>query len=308
MKTAVLGAGALGSVIGGMMAAAGRDVTLWDLHEAHLAAIRENGLRLDGPSGSQVVHLPAIRPDQVTETPDLIILLTKTIHTDAALSGVEQHIAGGARVLTLQNGLGNAHRVAERVPEDQVLYGCTLMPGRFIAPGHVASQGQGFVVFRALTENGAEFAETASFASPDIDFECSPKTDQIIWQKAAFNCAMNACSALTGATVGQLNAPDIVPQLRAVSSEVVAVAQAMGVTAKLDEVVGQLEHALEHHTEHKPSMLQDIEAGRPTEINSLCREVARLAEQQNVPAPLNAILAALVDLQSRVTRQHASTT
>lgn len=308
MKTAILGAGALGSVIGGLMAAAGRDVSLWDLNETHLDAICEKGLRLESASGTQIVHLPAMRPDQASETPDLIILLTKTIHTDAALDGVERHIAAGARVLTLQNGLGNAERVVKQVPEDQVLYGCTMMPGRFIAPGHVASQGQGFVVFRALTDDGAAFAEAAGFSAPEISFECSAKTDQIIWQKAAFNCAMNACSALTGATVGQLNVPEMVVQLRKISSEVVTLAQTLGVTVKLDEVVEQINHALEHHTEHKPSMLQDIEAGRPTEISSLCGEVARLAEQHNVHAPLNAVLAPLIDLRSRVTDQLASTT
>ncbi|MEM1298062.1 MAG: 2-dehydropantoate 2-reductase [Pseudomonadota bacterium] len=143
MRTAILGAGALGSVIGGFLARGGRDVALWDINAEHLAAIQSNGLILDGPDGREVIRLPALRPDEATETPDLIVLLTKTTHTAAALEGIAGHIAAGAYVLTLQNGLGNAERIARHVPRTHVLYGCTLMPGRMVVPGHVATQGKG---------------------------------------------------------------------------------------------------------------------------------------------------------------------
>lgn len=299
MKTVVLGAGALGSVIGGLLAVAGKDVALWDVNNTHVDAIRSKGLRIDGPNGTEVLQLPAIRPEEAVETPDLIILLTKTIHTEAALAGVQKHIDAGSHVLSLQNGLGNAERIADIVPRDRVLYGCTMMPGRFIGPGQVASQGKGYAVFKSLTESGRAFAKSVEVKTDMITLEATEKTDKIIWQKAAFNCAMNASCALTGARVGALSEPDIVDLLTEVSREAVAVANALGVAASHSQVIDQIKHALEHHTEHKPSMLQDIETGRPTEIDSLCGEVSRLAEQNNLSAPLNTALASMIRLRSR---------
>ena len=299
MRIAILGAGALGSVLGGLLARVGKEVSLWDVNDAHIAAIRVGGLRLDGPAGSDVIEIPALRPEEAHETPDLIILLTKTLQTQAALSGIARHIAAGAHVLTLQNGLGTAERVAEMVPPARVLYGCTLMPGRFIAPGHVASQGKGYAVYRALAAEGEAFAARAEVTVEGLSLEHSPETDQVIWQKAAFNCAMNACSALTGARVGQLEmGAGMRDLLHAVSDEVVDLALSKGVTVDRSEVRDQIAHALVHHTDHKPSMLQDIEAGRQTEIASLCGEVARQAEITGLPAPLNTALASLVSLKS----------
>ncbi|MEM7061489.1 MAG: ketopantoate reductase family protein [Pseudomonadota bacterium] len=299
MRTAILGAGALGSVIGALLARGGRDVALWDIDDQHLTAVNANGLILDGPDGRDVVRMPALRPEHATETPDLIILLTKTTHTETALDGVAKHIDAGAHVLTLQNGLGNAERVAQKVPKAQVLYGCTLMPGRFIAPGHVATQGDGFAVFRPLLPEGTAFAECVAANVKDLALTLSDGTDIIIWQKAAFNCAMNACAALTGARVGELgDRPDMQDLLHGVAAEVTAVARAREVPVDDADVRDQIAHALAHHTEHKPSMLQDLEAGRTTEIDSLCAEVSRQAGAVGVPAPLNEALAALVTLRS----------
>lgn len=308
MRIAILGAGALGSVMGGLLSAAGKDVELWDLNKAHLNAINKNGLRIDGPNGTQTVRVPALLPEEAKVTPELIILLTKTIHSGMALSSVRHHVDAGAHVLTLQNGIGNAERIAEFVPEDKVFYGCTMMPGRFIAPGHVASQGDGFAVFKALHSSGRAFAETLAFESDLLNLQLTEETDQIIWQKAAFNCAMNAVCGLSGARVGELSGADVLPMLKNVSAEVVNVAQAIGINADHASVVSQIEFAIAHHTEHKPSMLQDIEAGRTTEIESLCGEVSRLARKNGVAAPLNDALAVLVRLKSQINSKETEVT
>ncbi|MEO1399420.1 MAG: ketopantoate reductase C-terminal domain-containing protein, partial [Pseudomonadota bacterium] len=184
-------------------------------------------------------------------------------------------------------------------PAAQVLFGCTMMPGRMIAPGHVATQGNGAAVFRGFTDVATDFANSAEINAGVFTLRHSEETDQIIWQKAAFNCAMNACAALTGARVGELvNGEGMKSLLFAVSAEVVALANSRGVAVDAIAVREQIEHALAHHTEHKPSMLQDIEAGRETEIESLSGEVARLADGAGVAAPLNTALAALVRQKS----------
>lgn len=306
MKAAILGAGALGSVIGGLMALAGNDIELWDLNDEHIEAINKSGLRLEGPKGELIVPVKAMRPEASEKTPELIILLTKTIHTETALKGVQRHIDAGAHFLTMQNGLGNAEKLSEFVPKDKVLYGCTMMPGRLIAPGHVASQGNGKTVFKALTQNGRDFAEKTAFASDLFTLQYCQETDQVIWQKAAFNCALNTICALTNARVGELDTSATIAMAITISAEVLNVAKAVGVSTDHQAVTTQIEHAIAHHTLHKPSMLQDIEAGRQTEIDSLCGYVGQVAKANEVATPLNNMLLELIKLKTEVAQNRDS--
>lgn len=302
MKIAVLGAGALGSVMGGLLHKAGQEVELWDVNAAHVEAINQYGLHLVGPWGDEYLDIKACHPEKTEFVPELIILLTKTLHTEAALAGVQAHIQAGAMVLTLQNGLGNVERLQAVMPADQILYGCTMMPARFEGLGHVSSQGNGAAVFKALTSRGQAFAERLAIQADDLQMRCTDDTDCLIWQKAAFNCAMNASAALTGAMVGQLATPNMKQVIYAVALEVVNLAQAKGIAADYGQVQEQINRALELHTEHKPSMLQDMEAGRETEIESLCAEVSRQGPEHAVGVPLNTTLAALIQLKQSLNK------
>jgi 2-dehydropantoate 2-reductase len=290
----------LGSVFGGLLARAGLDVQLLDVDADHIAAINRDGLRLDGPDGTHIVRLPASRPEQCTGPVDLILLLTKTMHTRPALQSVDPLIAGGAHVLTLQNGLGNGERVGRQVPRDRVLYGCTMRPGILHGPGHVETQPGGRSTFKPLIEAGMAFAEQTAETLAEVDFHLDPDADRTIWQKAAFNCAMNSICALTGARVGIMaEAADAIALGKRTADEVVAVARASGIALDAAAVHQQMDHALAQHQHHRPSMLQDLDAGRPTEIESLCGEVVQQAERLGVAVPINAALASLVRLKER---------
>ena len=301
MKIGILGSGALGSAVGGSLALAGNDVELWDINEAHMRAVNDNGLKFDAVDGNHVIPLFACRPEE-GHAQDLIILMTKTCDSDAALTSARRHIEAGAMVMSAQNGLGNEVRLAAHVPQEQLLYGCTMMPARFLDYGHVASQAVGRIVFGAKNEvalqKAAQFAQT----SAHFTLEFAPdRADTVIWQKAAFNCGMNAVNALTGGRVKSMaNNQDARDLVQAVASEVVAVARAGGVSAEYQPVFDHLANSMAKHGEHKASMLQDIEGRRPTEIDSLCAEVARQGEDLGVPTPLNKTLATLVTLKSDV--------
>jgi 2-dehydropantoate 2-reductase len=300
MKIAILGAGALGSVFGGLLSRAGLDVRLLDVNDEHIAAIDRCGLRLDLPEGTSTLRIPAGRPEDCAAPIDLIILLTKTIHTEVALASVPHLIASGAHVLTIQNGLGNAERVARQVPRDRVLYGCTMAPGIFHGPGHVETQSGRATSFKPLTEAGMPFAREVAQVLADVEFSLDPDADRVIWRKVAFNCAMNAISGLTGAGVGLMaEGEDVVGLARRSADAVVAVAGASGIEIEAAAVHRQMDDSLAHHRSHRPSMLQDMEAGRPTEIESLCGEVARQAARLGIAAPINGALATLVRLKER---------
>jgi len=300
MKIAILGAGALGSVIGGLMAEQGIDVCLLDVNQAHIDAVNRSGLQLDTPQGTRRITIRAMRPEQCPGDVELIILLTKIFHTEPALAAVQPVIDAGARVLTIQNGLGNAERVARRVPEAQILMGSTMIPGGYLGPGHVSSAAQSWTVFKPMLDSQDAEAKAITKVLAPVGFKYSADAEAQIWQKAAFNCAMNATCGLIGARVAAISAdPQGKGLVRAIADEVIAVAQAKGLAVERDAVYQHLDVALAEHTAHKPSMLQDLEAGRETEIEALCGEVARQAAALKLAAPLNTALATLIGMKSR---------
>ncbi len=283
---------------GGTLATSGIGTCLLDVNRAHVDAVNASGLRLGLPSGSSRLHTPATAPEACPPDIGLIILLTKSFHTEAALRAVQHAVDAGACVLTLQNGLGNADRVARQVPRAQVFHGATLIPAGFVAPGHVRSPGQGWTVFKPLDDGSIPRARNISGMLEGADIRYSPTADVTIWEKAAFNCAMNATCGLSGGPVGVISRDEAgAERARGVTGEVIGLAGAHGTPADENAVWAHIEEALARHQQHKPSMLQDIEAGRETEIETLCGEVARQAREIGVEAPLNRALHTLVRMK-----------
>lgn len=300
MNIAILGAGAMGSLFGGLLAEAGQDVILLDINDAHLNAIRDHGLGLHTDSGDRRIRqLTAIRPEQADKSPDLLIVFTKTLHTEAALSGVRRLLSPQTLVLTLQNGLGNIEAVGRHVRQDRILIGMTTWPADLVGPGQVRSHGQGLVRIMPVEipqqKAAAQVAGILSLAG--LRCEVDPQAWAAIWEKVAFNAALNSLCAVTGCTVGQLNAvPDGLTLARAVVTEVIATAQSAGVNADAAHCMASVTDALAKHKAHKPSMLQDVLAGRQTEIESINGEVVARAHRAGIAVPHTEMLLGLVRL------------
>lgn len=300
MNITILGAGAMGSLFGGLLAEAGQHVVLLDINDAHLNAIRDNGLRLHTDSADRkVTRLAAIRPEQANEPPDLLIVFTKTLHTEAALASVRRLLAPETRVLTLQNGLGNVEAVSRYVRQDRILIGMTTWPADLGGPGQVRSHGQGLVRIMPVDiqqqKAAGQVADVLNLAG--LRCEVDPQAWAAIWEKVAFNAALNSLCAVTGCTVGQLNAvPDGLAMARAVVTEVIATAQSAGVDADAAHCMASVADALANHKAHKPSMLQDVLAGRQTEIASINGEVVARAHRAGIAVPHTEMLLGLVRL------------
>lgn len=290
----------MGSLFGGLLAETGHTVTLIDINDAHLDAIRQRGLRLDTGGGNrQVTTLLPTRPEAATEAPDLLILFTKTMHTAAALRGVAHLLAVHTQVLSLQNGLGNLETIARFVAPERILIGVTTWPADMVGAGHVHSHGEGSI--RLMTADGVDRpalgACVAALNGAGLRCQADPQVWAAIWQKVAFNTALNSLCAVTRCTVDQL---DAIPEGRALAlrivSEVIAVARANGVAADLDTTCGTVVHAITHHHGHKPSMLQDVLAGRRTEVDSINGAVVAAAEKAGIATPCTQTLLTLVRL------------
>lgn len=302
LRIAILGSGAMGSLFGGCLAEGGAEVTLFDVNEAHLDAIRREGLRLVTDQGDRRFRLPVGYPSKEMPAPDLLMVFTKTMHTRSALSAATHLIGPHTILLSLQNGLGNAEILEEFAPPARIMLGVTTYPADLHGPGHVSSHGDGEVRFMSADGQRHHALErlTAAFTAGGMTARMDPQVRVAIWQKVAFNAALNSICATTGATVGDVGAcPEGRALVRTVVDEVVSVALAKGVTADADAVHRATEHAMDTHLTHRPSMLQDVLAGRPTEIASINGAVVQEAEQQGVSVPATLALLHLVRIIER---------
>ncbi|WP_395700768.1 ketopantoate reductase family protein [Aquabacterium sp.] len=306
MRVTVLGAGAMGSLFGGLLAERGHAVELLDVNAAHIARVQAEGLTLDTErQGRRVVRVPITRPDAASQRPECLILFTKTLHTEKALEAARGALQADTLVLTLQNGLGNAGKLSQFVAPDRIAVGVTTVPADMVEPGHVHSHGEGHIRMMMAGGMHSERLGTLAQALTDVGLTATvdPTVQAAIWQKVAFNAALNTVCGVANCTVGDVGRSAAARQLaHRIAAEVLAVAEADGQRIDLVGVHATLDHALDHHLAHKPSMLQDLLAGRPTEIDAINGEVLRVARRLAIPAPCTEALDALVRLREGLVR------
>jgi len=296
----IVGAGAMGSFFGGLLAESGNDVTLIDVNDAHIGAISANGLRLETDNGDrQVRSLRVCRPEGASDLPQLLVVFTKTLHTAAALSGVRHLIGPDVHVLSLQNGLGNVEKITEFVSPERILIGVTTWPADMVAPGHVHSHGKGVV--RLMAADGVSrpivWQVTETLSAAGLACTSDSTVWAAIWEKVAFNAALNSICAVSGCTVDQLG---LVPDGKRLADEVVvevlSVAQRLGIEVNVAKCKATVAGAIAQHKGHKPSMLQDVLAGRRTEIEAINGAAVAAAERVNLKLPTTETLLSLVRL------------
>jgi 2-dehydropantoate 2-reductase len=300
VKIAVVGAGAMGSLFGGLLAENGHAVTLIDVNAAHLEAIQSHGLRLHTDQGHHHIRtLRACLPSQADESPDLLLVFTKTMHTASALAGVAHLIGPDTHVLSLQNGLGNVDVIQRQVARDRILIGVTTWPADLAGPGHVHSHGQGAVRLMSADGQMRPMLSEVVHALQGAGLACTADGAvwTSIWEKVAFNAALNSICAVSNCTVDQLGVIDDGRDLAfAVVEEVLVVAQAQGIAVDRDACVARVADAISRHVGHKPSMLQDILAGRKTEIEAINGAVVAAAADLGIPVPCTRTLLQIVRL------------
>jgi 2-dehydropantoate 2-reductase len=300
MKITIVGAGAMGSLFGGLLAESGSDVTLIDVNDAHIGAIRADGLHLATDSGERWVNaLRICRPEEATDMPDLLIVFTKTLHTGAALSGVKHLIGSEVHVLSLQNGLGNVEKIGEFAAPERILVGVTTWPADMVSPGYVHSHGQGVVRLMAADGNARPIVSSVSETLSRAGLQCTSDATvwAAIWEKVAFNAALNSICAVSGCTVDQLGlVPDGGHLADTVVMEVLSVAQRLGIDVNPAKCKANVAVAIAQHKGHKPSMLQDILAGRRTEIEAINGAVVATAGRFDMRLPTTETLLSLVRL------------
>ena len=300
MRVVVLGAGSLGSLVGGLLATTDADVTLLGHEGEHVEAVRENGLRLirpDSEGTDLLVDVPTATDTAVAGGADLLVVCVKSYDTDDAMAGVATHL-GDADVLTLQNGLGNAEAIAAHVPQERVIAGTTTHGAVVESPGVVRHAGRGDTTLgRCFAPNDDRVRDAARLLTDAaIETTVTDDPEAAVWAKVLVNAGINAASALArvpnGALVGHESGERLLE--RAVR-EGVRVARAEGVDVPGD-CVERARGVAERTASNRSSMRQDVEAGKRTEVEALNGALARRAADHGVEAPVNETLADLVRL------------
>lgn len=296
-RVAVVGAGAVGCYFGGMLARAGASVVL--IGRAALAdAVRRGGLFLDCLTFQERLSAEVSTEMSAARGAELVLFCVKTLDTESAAKELVPHLAPGAVVLSLQNGVDNAERI-RAATGIEALSAAVYVAASAPEPGRVKHVGRGDLVIGPPSEATRRIA--AWFECAGVPCRVTDNIAGELWTKLVWNCAGNAISALGRVTYGQIVAnAEALRIVEAVVLETLAVARAAGIQpAGLDNpraaVAGALK-LLRQLGRAASSTAQDLARGKRTEIDALNGYVARRGAELGVPTPVSHTLFALVNL------------
>jgi|SRR6185295_3282801 len=296
MRIAILGAGGVGSYYGGLLARARHEVAML-ARGAHLAALRERGLEVRTPEGTFTVQVEASAEPRQLGAAELAVVAVKSYSLPEIAPAAKLLAEAGAAVLPLLNGVEAADRlVASGVPDEQVLGGLTEISAVRVGPG-VVERRSAFqrVVVGERAGGISERAEriAAAFREAGVDARASADITADLWRKLAFIATMAAACGLARASVGPVRrAPLGRLLIERALREVLAVARARGVALTGNEEAEILRFVDSLPDAIKPSLLLDLESGRPTEIEDLSGAVSRLGREAGVETPVHDVATA----------------
>ena len=294
----VMGAGAVGSYYGALLARAGHDVTLIARGE-HLTELERAGrVTVREPDGNTWSAPVRAFPRPGPPAPDLVIVTVKSHHTVDAATGLRDCVAASTAVLSLQNGVENVARLNEVLGRDDVLGGQAFVGLRITTPGVVDHQAEGRVGFGDPRAPDGDLARrVAGIVGSAWKVTLSDDITHDLWNKLLWNIGFNAMCAVTGATSGEtLAVPESEALVRGAMQELVRVAARNGVTLTREAVDGMAAFNPQLR-DYRPSTAQDIAAGKPVERDAICGFVVREADRLGTDAPVNRVLDGLLALQ-----------
>ena len=304
MKITVFGTGGVGGYFGARLAQAGCDVG-FVARGAHLAALRERGLRVTSELGdAALAHVRAAADPRELGVPDWAFVCVKLWDTDAAVGALAPAVGPGTAVISFQNGVQKDDVLRPAFGPERVVGGVAYISAGIAEPGVIRHTGR--LAKLAFGEyGGGESARTTALLDvarrAGIDAALAPDVTRAIWEKFAFLVGMSGATASMRTTIGPVREhPRTRAFLLGLMREVVAVGNAdlaaAGTDARLDEerVVGGMFAQTDAIGDYRTSMALDYVYGRPLEAEAIHGEVARRAESLGVAAPSLATLYAIV--------------
>jgi 2-dehydropantoate 2-reductase len=303
LNIAILGAGSLGCAMGGVLAEGGHQVTLINRHAAFVDAINQHGLILNAAGIERTVAVRAVTQcsevDLSAGELDVLLVLVKSFHTEAAMQAALPLVGKSTAVLSLQNGVGHEAILSRMVGAHKVLAGKTYVGGVVLGPGRVIDGSRGKeTIIGELDGSMSERAQriATAFTAAGLVTHVSPNIMTTIWDKLLVNAATGALSAITGLPYGPLyEQGGLEATAIALVAEGMAVAKASGIAISFtDPREPWVKAGAGLPREFKPSMLQSLDKGSITEIDFINGAIVEQGARLGVPTPVNATLVACV--------------
>jgi 2-dehydropantoate 2-reductase len=294
MRIAVVGAGGVGGGFGAALAHAGADVT-FIARGAHLAAMKNQGLKIESPRGNK--HL---KPTQATDDPgsvgpvDYVLFCVKLWDVESAGQHIKPMVGPNTAVIPLQNGVDAPERLIPIIGAPAVMGGVAQISASITAPGTITQVG---TFMRLLlgeldgsrSSRGQAFCDMCKKAGFDATHSDQITTD--LWMKFILLATNSGVMALARQPIGKLrDDPDMRPQFIAAYNEVIAVGRARGVTLPANALDAMLAFNADVPATMKPSMALDLERGNRIELPWLSGKVVELGKQLGVPTPTHALI------------------
>jgi len=295
MNFLIVGPGAMGCLFAASLKKAGFKVTLLDYREDRAAEINSRGVRMEGVGGEYRVQVPAVVGKGPPDT-DLVLVCVKSPKTMEAARNLETWLPDEARVMSLQNGLGNLEILAEVFGRDRVIGGVTAEGATLLGPGHVRHAGQGATEIGPEGEPGGVVEKAVSALNrAGFRTKSTDRVPELIWGKLIVNIGINALAAVTRLKNGRI------PEIEGTSlimeeavREAVAVSEAKGVRLPYPEPLQRVKEVCRLTAANVASMLQDILGRRMTEIDFINGAIVREGKELQIPTPVNHTLTCLV--------------
>lgn len=312
----VFGSGAVGCLVGGLLANQGHQVAFVGRRPI-VDAIRRNGIRIDGLWGEhcippQALAYEAIRDISSDFNPEWILITTKTYATESAIEACRPYVTPNAMVCSLQNGLGNLETIANRVGWPQTI------GGRIITGVEIQTGDNAPVAIRVTVHaddvrlghphNALDPVTIEAMAGicrkAGIRIQATQDVLKYIWAKVFYNAALNPLGAILGCCYGDLaEQPGTRETMNRIVREGFAVTQACGIEQFWPDAEAYLDafysDMVPKTATHFPSMLRDIQQGRQTEIQALNGAIVRLGERHGIEVPTNRCITEMLEFLER---------
>lgn len=298
-KIAILGAGAMGSLVGAFLIRGGADVILVDPYEAHMDTIRTTGLTMHINEETICQQIPTCYHADQAGPVDVVICLVKSLFTEKAL------FKPSTLILTLQNGLGNADTISHLFSPDRILQGVMKITSQLNAPGELTSHIlPEMTAIHIGTMNGNTDAIVAAqslavyWCKGGLKAEYHDNINDFIWGKAVNNIAINSACAITRLNIGSfLSEPKGWFITEQCIREVIAVANAKGIKLNFNTVTESIQkNTIPKFGSHYPSTAQDVMNKETTEIETLNGAIVKYGKRLGIPTPYNECVAAFIQV------------
>jgi 2-dehydropantoate 2-reductase len=298
MRIGIVGSGAMGSLFGGRLSAAGVEVVLYDIFREHVEKVNADGLAIeDASTGFVTICRPRASTDpRALEGSDVLIIFVKSTATEQAAAELAPRAGRDAIVLTLQNGLGNEAIINRHFGPERTAAGVTSQGATFLGPGRIRHAGSGPTHICMTDRKNEKLAPLcAALVAAGFETHVSTDVESLVWSKLVINVGINALTAITGQPNGWLlESEDTRAIMADLVAEAVAVARARGVTLTHSDPLAVVYDVARKTGANRSSMLQDFDRRRASEIDVMNGAIVREAAREGIPVPVNGTITRLV--------------